>query len=30
MEDRIRQSLRRFFRNVLDRDPIVVPIVVRV
>jgi ribonuclease J len=29
MEDRIRQSLRRFFRNVLDRDPIVVPIVAR-
>ncbi len=29
MEDRIRQALRRFFRNVLDRDPVVVPIVVR-
>jgi ribonuclease J len=28
--DRIHSSLRRFFRKVLDRDPIVVPIVIQV
>lgn len=30
LQDRIRSSLRRFFRDVLDRDPIVVPIVTMV
>ena len=30
LQDRIRSSLRRFFRDVLDRDPIVVPIVTAV
>ncbi len=27
LQERIRSSLRRFFRDVLDRDPIVVPII---
>ena len=27
LQDRIRSSLRRFFRKVLERDPIVVPVV---
>lgn len=27
LQDRIRSSLRRFFRDVLDRDPVVVPII---
>lgn len=27
LKDRIRSSLRRFFRKVLDRDPVVVPLV---
>ncbi len=27
LQDRIRSSLRRFFRKILDRDPIVVPVV---
>jgi len=27
LQERIRSSLRRFFRNILDRDPIVVPVV---
>lgn len=30
LSDRIRSSLRRFFRKVLDRDPIVVPVVTAV
>ncbi|GAB1411155.1 ribonuclease J [Desulfovibrionales bacterium] len=30
LEERIRSSLRRFFRKVLDRDPIVIPLVVQV
>lgn len=30
LEERIRSSLRRFFRKVLERDPIVMPLVVRV
>lgn len=30
LQDRIRASLRRFFRKVLDRDPIVVPVVTAV
>jgi len=28
LKDRIRGSLRRFFRKVLDRDPVVVPVVI--
>ncbi|MFP4317045.1 MAG: ribonuclease J [Desulfovibrionales bacterium] len=28
LKDRIRSSLRRFFRKVLERDPIVVPVVI--
>ena len=28
LKDRIRSSLRRFFRKVLDRDPVVVPVVI--
>lgn len=28
LEDRIRSSLRRFFRKALDRDPVVVPLVI--
>ncbi|MDR0338994.1 MAG: ribonuclease J [Desulfovibrio sp.] len=30
LQERIRTSLRRFFRNILDRDPVVVPIVTAV
>jgi ribonuclease J len=30
LQERIRSSLRRFFRNILDRDPIVVPVVTAV
>ena len=30
LEDRIRATLRRFFRKVLDRDPIVLPLVIKV
>jgi ribonuclease J len=30
LQERIRSSLRRFFRKVLDRDPIVVPVVTAV
>ncbi len=30
LKDRIRSSLRRFFRKVLDRDPIVLPVVTAV
>lgn len=30
LEDRIRSALRRFFRTVLERDPVVMPLVVRV
>ena len=30
LEERIRSALRRFFRKVLERDPIVMPLVVRV
>lgn len=30
LKDRIRSSLRRFFRKVLDRDPVVVPLVMTV
>jgi ribonuclease J len=30
LEDRIRSTLRRFFRKVLDRDPIVLPLVIEV
>ena len=30
LSDRIRSSLRRFFRDVLGRDPIVVPIVTQI
>ena len=30
LEERIRSSLRRFFRKVLDRDPIVIPLVVQI
>ena len=28
LKDRIRSSLRRFFRKILDRDPVVVPVVI--
>ncbi|EMG39036.1 putative hydrolase of the metallo-beta-lactamase superfamily [Desulfocurvibacter africanus PCS] len=28
LKDRIRGSLRRFFRKVLDRDPVVIPVVI--
>ena len=30
LQERIRSSLRRFFRNILDRDPVVVPVVIAV
>lgn len=30
LEDRIRSGLRRFFRTVLERDPVVIPLIVRV
>ena len=30
LSDRIRSSLRRFFRKILDRDPIVVPVITAV
>lgn len=30
LQERIRSSLRRFFRKVLDRDPVVVPVVMAV
>ena len=30
LQDRIRTSLRRFFRNILDRDPIIVPAITAV
>ena len=30
LKERIRSSLRRFFRKVLDRDPVVVPLVISV
>ena len=30
LKERIRSSLRRFFRRVLDRDPVVVPLVMLV
>lgn len=30
LEERIRSALRRFFRKVLERDPIVIPLVARV
>ncbi|WP_029893691.1 ribonuclease J [Desulfohalovibrio reitneri] len=30
LKERIRSSLRRFFRKVLDRDPVVVPVVIRI
>lgn len=30
LEERIRSSLRRFFRKVLERDPIVIPLIARV
>lgn len=30
LEERIRSSLRRFFRKVLERDPVVIPLVIRI
>lgn len=30
LEERIRSSLRSFFRNILDRDPIVIPLIARI
>jgi ribonuclease J len=30
LQDRVRGSLRRFFRKILDRDPIVVPVITAV
>lgn len=30
LEERIRSSLRRFFRKVLERDPVVIPLIARV
>ena len=30
LQERIRASLRRFFRNILDRDPIIVPAITAV
>ncbi len=30
LKERIRSSLRRFFRKVLDRDPVVVPVVISI
>lgn len=30
LKERVRGSLRRFFRNVLDRDPVVVPLIIAV
>ena len=30
LQERIRSSLRRFFRNILDRDPVIVPVVTAV
>ena len=30
LEERIRSSLRRFFRKVLERDPIIIPLIARV
>lgn len=30
LQERIRSSVRRFFRNILDRDPVVVPVVMAV
>ena len=30
LKDKIRQSLRRFFRRVLARDPIIVPGIIRI
>ena len=30
LQDRVRSSLRRFFRKILDRDPIVVPVITAV
>jgi ribonuclease J len=30
LEDRIRSSLRRFFRKILGRDPVVIPLIIEV
>ena len=30
LKERVRQSLRRFFRQILDRDPVVVPLVLSI
>ena len=30
LKDRIRSSLRRFFRKILERDPVVVPLVITI
>jgi len=30
LEEKIRSTLRKFFRKILGRDPIVVPLVIRV
>ena len=30
LKERVRGSLRRFFRNVLERDPVVVPLIIAV
>ncbi len=30
LKERIRSSLRRFFRKILDRDPVVVPVVIEI
>jgi hypothetical protein len=30
MENRIKSALRRHFRKVLDRDPVIVPLVITV
>ncbi|WP_291487119.1 hypothetical protein, partial [Desulfovibrio sp.] len=30
LQDGIRSSLRRFFRRVLERDPVVVPVVTEI
>jgi ribonuclease J len=30
LKERVRMALRRFFRTVLDRDPVVVPLVIAI
>ncbi len=30
LEEKARSTLRRFFRRVLDRDPVVIPLIIRV